>query len=139
MLGGIEAPTAALREAVSRNADAHAEALAPVVRDLQAAGHTSLRALASDPAQRYPDAGEFGDALRRAIRNYESAKVASRAQEKLVALDSRVMSADGGYQRLAAMMDADGIDAAPILETGTLTSTAEPTADAPGSRSGEDR
>jgi DNA invertase Pin-like site-specific DNA recombinase len=38
----------ALREAVSRNADAHAEALAPVVRDLQAAGHTSLRALASE-------------------------------------------------------------------------------------------
>ena len=39
---------AALREAVSRNADAHAEALAPVVADLRAEGHTSLRALAAE-------------------------------------------------------------------------------------------
>ncbi|TNY34263.1 resolvase [Pelagovum pacificum] len=38
----------ALRAAVRANADAHAEALAPVVRQLQTAGHTSLRALAAE-------------------------------------------------------------------------------------------
>ncbi|MCA8879573.1 MAG: recombinase family protein [Rhodobacteraceae bacterium] len=39
---------AALREAVSRNADAHAEALAPIVADLRAAGHTTLRSFATE-------------------------------------------------------------------------------------------
>ena len=38
----------ALREAVIANADAHAEALAPVIADLQAHGHTTLRSLASE-------------------------------------------------------------------------------------------
>jgi serine/threonine protein kinase len=47
------------------------------------------RALASEPADRYADAEDFREALRRAIRNYESAKVASRAQEELAELAGR--------------------------------------------------
>lgn len=39
---------AALRAAVVRNADEHAKALEPVLRDIQAAGHTSLRAIAAE-------------------------------------------------------------------------------------------
>jgi DNA invertase Pin-like site-specific DNA recombinase len=39
---------AALRAAVTQNADAHAADLAPVIARLQAAGHTSLRALARE-------------------------------------------------------------------------------------------
>jgi serine/threonine protein kinase len=62
------------------------------------------RALASEPELRYADAGEFGDALREAIRNYESAKVASRAQEQLAAMDPSTISAGEGYQHLAAMI-----------------------------------
>ena len=38
----------ALREAVSRNADAFAQDLAPVIEDIRAAGHTSLRAVAAE-------------------------------------------------------------------------------------------
>jgi len=38
----------ALREAVTTNADAHASALAPVLAELQAQGHTTLRALATE-------------------------------------------------------------------------------------------
>nr|WP_300585329.1 recombinase family protein [Marivita sp.] len=37
---------AALRETVSRNADAHARALTPVVETIRAEGHSSLRAIA---------------------------------------------------------------------------------------------
>ena len=36
-----------LREAVAANADAHAADLAPVVADIRAAGHVSLRAIAA--------------------------------------------------------------------------------------------
>lgn len=39
---------AALREAVARNAEAHAQNLAPVIAELQAQGHTTLRALATE-------------------------------------------------------------------------------------------
>ena len=38
----------ALRQAVTANADAHAAALAPVMADLHAQGHTTLRSLASE-------------------------------------------------------------------------------------------
>ena len=40
--------TSALRATITANADAHAEALAPVVADIRAAGHHSLRAIATD-------------------------------------------------------------------------------------------
>ncbi len=40
--------TLPLRQAVARNADAHAADLAPVVADIRAAGHTSLRAIAAE-------------------------------------------------------------------------------------------
>ncbi|PRP91341.1 Serine/threonine-protein kinase PknA [Enhygromyxa salina] len=62
------------------------------------------RALASDPGLRFADAGEFGEALRRAIRNYDSAKVASRAQEELAARDESHTSGAAGYQALVAMI-----------------------------------
>ncbi|TMV83556.1 hypothetical protein FGG78_22665 [Thioclava sp. BHET1] len=39
---------APLREAVSRNADRHAEGLAPVLADIREEGHTSLRAIAAE-------------------------------------------------------------------------------------------
>ena len=39
---------AALREAVARNADDYARDLAPVVEDIRAAGHVSLRAMAAE-------------------------------------------------------------------------------------------
>src|SRR6056297_2790124 len=39
---------AALRDTVRQNADEHARALAPVIAELQAAGHTTLRALAAE-------------------------------------------------------------------------------------------
>ncbi len=39
---------AALRAAVAKNADAHAQDLAPVVAEIRAAGHTSLRAIAAE-------------------------------------------------------------------------------------------
>lgn len=62
------------------------------------------QALASDSSQRYANAGEFGDALREAIRNYESAKVASLAQEQLLDMQHHSMSAGESYQRLAALI-----------------------------------
>jgi DNA invertase Pin-like site-specific DNA recombinase len=43
---------AALRAAVTRNADAHAQALAPVIAELRARGHTTLRAIATELAAR---------------------------------------------------------------------------------------
>lgn len=39
---------AALREAVARNADDYARDLAPVVEDIRASGHVSLRAMAAE-------------------------------------------------------------------------------------------
>jgi DNA invertase Pin-like site-specific DNA recombinase len=39
---------AALRAAISRNADHHAENLAPVLADIRAQGHTTLRAIAAE-------------------------------------------------------------------------------------------
>jgi len=39
---------ASLREAVGRNADAHARDLAPVIEDIRARGATSLRAIAAE-------------------------------------------------------------------------------------------
>lgn len=62
------------------------------------------RALASDPGLRFPDAGEFGEALRRAIRNYDSAKVASRAQEQLDGLDLRDVSEGDGYRSISGLI-----------------------------------
>jgi serine/threonine protein kinase len=69
------------------------------------------RALATDPEFRYQDAGEFGEALRRAIRNYDSAKVASRAQEQLdglvvasPGLDRGDATGGGGYLSLSALI-----------------------------------
>lgn len=61
-----------------------------------------LRALATDPSLRYADAGEFAEALRKAMRNYDSAKVATRAQEKLASLESSASGASisGSYQGL---------------------------------------
>ena len=38
----------ALRAAIARNADAHAQDLAPVVADIRASGATSLRAIAAE-------------------------------------------------------------------------------------------
>ncbi|MFO7566912.1 MAG: serine/threonine-protein kinase [Enhygromyxa sp.] len=62
------------------------------------------RALATDPQQRYADAGSFGEALREALRNYDSAKLATRAQQKLAAMDLHELSADGGYKAIAAII-----------------------------------
>jgi serine/threonine protein kinase len=59
------------------------------------------RALATDPADRYPTAEVFREALRRAIRNYESARVASRAQEELLELAGQGPSA---YTLLSRMI-----------------------------------
>lgn len=42
----------ALREAVSSNADTHAADLAPILAEIQAAGHTSLRAMVVELTRR---------------------------------------------------------------------------------------
>ena len=62
------------------------------------------QALATQPSMRFADAGEFGDAVRRALRNYDSAKVASRAQEKLARLSSREADNAHGYEPLVALI-----------------------------------
>lgn len=62
------------------------------------------RALASEPEQRFPDAAAFAEALREALRNYDSAKLATRAQQKLAAMDLHTVSADGGYKTIAAII-----------------------------------
>ena len=46
-----------------------------------------LRAMASDPSLRFMNAGAFAEALRQALRNYDSAKVASQALEQLANLE----------------------------------------------------
>jgi serine/threonine protein kinase len=65
------------------------------------------QALASDPSDRYADAEQFREALREAIRNYESAKVSSRAQEELAEILEQFTNKAPGtpaYPRLAAMI-----------------------------------
>jgi hypothetical protein len=44
--------SAALRDAVARNAEAHATDLAPVLAEIRAAGSTSLRAIAAELSRR---------------------------------------------------------------------------------------
>ena len=46
--GGLAGARAALRAAIARNADRHAQDLAPVVADIRAGGATSLRAIAGE-------------------------------------------------------------------------------------------
>ncbi|HVI04160.1 MAG TPA: protein kinase [Enhygromyxa sp.] len=62
------------------------------------------RALASEPQQRYGDAAAFAEALREALRNYDSAKLATRAQQKLAAMDLHTVTAEGGYKTIAAII-----------------------------------
>ncbi|KIG13723.1 serine/threonine protein kinase [Enhygromyxa salina] len=62
------------------------------------------RALASDPKLRFADAGEFVDALRLALRNYDSAKIASLAQEQLDAWVERGADENDPYRALAALI-----------------------------------
>lgn len=62
------------------------------------------RALASDPQQRYADAGAFAEALREALRNYDSAKLATRAQQKLAAMDLHELDAETGYKQISAII-----------------------------------
>ena len=66
------------------------------------------RSMATDPLDRFADAGAFGEALRKALRNYDSAKVASRAESKLAKLEKRRREGkeevENGYQRLAAII-----------------------------------
>jgi serine/threonine protein kinase len=59
------------------------------------------RALASNPDDRYANAEKFREDLQRAIRNYESAKVAARAQEELLEL---VDHGNQAYQALSRMI-----------------------------------
>ena len=62
------------------------------------------RALATDPESRYADAGEFGEALRQAMRNYDSAKVATRAQEELTKIEQRGNTDAEDYPSVAALI-----------------------------------
>lgn len=63
-----------------------------------------IRALASDPNARHVDAGAFAEALRVALRNYDSAKLATVANDQLAALDLASSSAFSGYQELAKIV-----------------------------------
>jgi serine/threonine protein kinase len=63
-----------------------------------------VRALASDPTTRHPDAAGFAEALRVALRNFDSAKQASGAAEQLAALDLASCTAFVGYQELAKIV-----------------------------------
>jgi serine/threonine protein kinase len=62
------------------------------------------RSLASDPSLRFADAGEFVEALRRAIRNYDSAKIASQAQEQLHEWLHREESEGDHYRSIGALI-----------------------------------
>jgi serine/threonine protein kinase len=64
------------------------------------------RALATDPGERYADAEDFREALRQAIRNYESAKLASRAQEELAELAGRGTEAYPLFAGMIARLEA---------------------------------
>ena len=46
--------------------------------------------------------------------------------EKFSALDEWEQSALSSMQRIATMMDADQLDASPLLEVGAITKTLEP-------------
>ena len=63
-----------------------------------------LRALASDPDARHADASGFAEALREALRNYDSAKTASGAADQLASLDLAASTAFVGYQELAKIV-----------------------------------
>lgn len=63
-----------------------------------------VRALASDPGARHVDAGAFAEALHVALRNYDSAKLASGAADQLAALELASCSAFVGYQELAKIV-----------------------------------
>jgi serine/threonine protein kinase len=64
------------------------------------------RALATDPADRYANAEIFRDELRRAILNYESAKVATRAQEELLELEKdHDTSAYSAFSRMITRLE----------------------------------
>ncbi|PRP96334.1 protein kinase domain-containing protein [Enhygromyxa salina] len=62
------------------------------------------RSLASDSSLRFADAGEFVEALRLAIRNYDSAKIASQAQEQLDAWSEQDVHGDDSYRILSALI-----------------------------------
>jgi serine/threonine protein kinase len=62
------------------------------------------RALASEPQQRFADAGSFADALREALRNYDSAKLATRAQQRLAAMDLHAVTPESGYKALTKII-----------------------------------
>ncbi|MFV8751952.1 protein kinase domain-containing protein [Nannocystaceae bacterium ST9] len=63
-----------------------------------------VRALAGDPGARFPDASGFAEALREALRNYDSAKLASSAADQLGGLDLAACTAFIGYQELAKIV-----------------------------------
>jgi hypothetical protein len=63
-----------------------------------------VRALATDPTIRHADAAGFAEALHVALRNYDSAKLASGAAEQLGALDLAACTAFVGYQELAKIV-----------------------------------
>jgi serine/threonine protein kinase len=63
------------------------------------------RALASDPADRQANADQFREELHRAIRNYESAKVAARAQEELLELVDHGTQAYSALSRMISRLE----------------------------------
>ncbi|NVB39464.1 serine/threonine protein kinase [Pseudenhygromyxa sp. WMMC2535] len=63
-----------------------------------------VRALASEPSLRFHDAEAFATALRQALRNYDSAKQASRAQDKLALLERGELDVAVDYQSIAKMV-----------------------------------
>ena len=62
------------------------------------------RALATEPSLRYPDAGAFGEALRAALRNYDAAKLAIRAQRRLAKLDHHSPAVGDVYTPVASII-----------------------------------
>jgi serine/threonine protein kinase len=62
------------------------------------------RALATEPELRYPDAAAFGEALRAALRNYDAARLAVRAQQRLAKLDRHALAAGDAYTPVAAII-----------------------------------
>ncbi len=63
-----------------------------------------VRSLARDPNARHVDATGFAEALREALRNYDSAKLASSAADQLGGLDLAACTAFVGYQELAKIV-----------------------------------
>lgn len=92
-------------DAAKRNAWMLPERVAAKLRPWQALLRPILvRALSSDPGARHVDAAAFAEALRVALRNYDSAKLASSAADQLGSLDLAACTAFVGYQELAKIV-----------------------------------